>query len=134
MGLDVEHETDESVQSLLRRCIEEGRILLSSSATLLKRKEFERALLVPKGPMIKRLSLVVRRLDLLSSLAPFTRCLVCNLALAHAKDEDIKKKAPPRAAEKKGPFMSCPGCERLYWEGDHVKAMRRIISAVLEGC
>lgn len=69
-----------------------------------------------------------RRLALDWLAAPFTRCLVCNVALDRAGREGMAR-APAAAREGQGPFCRCPSCERLYWPGSHARRMR----ARLEG-
>jgi uncharacterized protein len=54
---------------------------------------------------------------------PFTRCVACNAPLEPATADDIARLAPPRLP--KTGTHRCPRCAKLYWEGSHVRRMRR---------
>jgi uncharacterized protein with PIN domain len=56
-------------------------------------------------------------------LAPFTRCLECNVPLEEADAESAKENVPAYIAERFVRFHRCPSCGRIYWEGSHYEAM-----------
>ncbi len=61
---------------------------------------------------------LLRRFDLVTRAAPFTRCLRCNDALlVVAKDQVEDSKLPPRTRDDYREFSRCPGCARIYWGG-----------------
>ncbi len=59
---------------------------------------------------------------------PFTRCVVDNTVLVAASSEHIAA-APPGVRARGGPFMACPSCARLYWQGSHHERMRARLEA-----
>lgn len=64
-----------------------------------------------------------RRLKLDWRHDPFSRCLVCNVELEPAGPERGDRLAAA-TLEGRRDISACPSCERLYWEGDHVRRMR----------
>lgn len=56
-------------------------------------------------------------------MAPFTRCLVDNMALRPAAEHE-RTAMPLRARAVGGAVNICPACGRLYWPGSHVRRMQ----------
>ena len=54
---------------------------------------------------------------------PFSRCVLCNLRLESAGDNE-RARLPPAVEQRPGLVNICPGCRRLYWEGGHVERMQ----------
>ena len=52
----------------------------------------------------------------------FSRCSVCNSLIALASDRQIRQLNLVHSVNK--PVYYCPQCQKLYWEGSHVKRMR----------
>ena len=65
---------------------------------------------------------VVRRLAVDWLHAPFSRCVVDNAVLREAAHAEVEA-APPLVRAMGGPFLACPRCGRLYWEGSHHRRM-----------
>lgn len=53
---------------------------------------------------------------------PFTRCLLCNTPLTTLQDRH-RNDIPADVMHK--PLSYCPKCDRVYWEGAHVRRMRK---------
>lgn len=72
-----------------------------------------------------RLKELTLRLDLDWCFAPFSRCKNCNTPLHPASEGEIQRFCPrvPEPGEHK--VWACATCRQLYWEGSHVKRMRR---------
>src|SRR5262249_60427425 len=71
---------------------------------------------------------VLRRFDLLGSIAPFERCIRCNQPLVHAEPAEIEARLPPRIRERHTEFRTCTSCGRIYWKGSHHTRMQQMIS------
>jgi uncharacterized protein with PIN domain len=78
----------------------------------------------------RQLEEIVRRLDLLACIAPFTRCMTCNAELADVDKSDIADRLPPGTLEYYDKFRRCPGCGNIYWPGSHHGRMRALIDAL----
>ena len=54
---------------------------------------------------------------------PFTRCLNCNTPLQPAREEQHAALPPALRSVKDVRYCSC--CDKLYWEGGHLRQMRQ---------
>jgi uncharacterized protein with PIN domain len=73
---------------------------------------------------------VLRRFDLASDLAPFSRCLRCNALLEPAEKEKIIGLLEPLTKIYYDQFRSCPGCGQVYWSGSHFEKLQKRIGAI----
>ncbi|MHC4225642.1 MAG: Mut7-C RNAse domain-containing protein [Planctomycetota bacterium] len=122
-GYDVAWEKTLEDRDLLRRCREEGRVLLTLDRGL-KGSEVR---LLPSHDPLEQLRFVRRAFDLDLLSHAFTRCPVCNLLLEETEDVDV----PERVRSCCDRFWRCPDCDRTYWEGDHVRHMRKRFEEVM---
>ena len=65
-------------------------------------------------------------------LAPFTRCLECNVPLREISIGEAAPRVPPRIARDFKEFHECPTCGRVYWKGSHYEAMVTRVGRILE--
>jgi len=59
-------------------------------------------------------------------LRPFTRCLECNTPLITA-DAEQRSRLPEGALKVSDIVLYCPHCDKLYWDGSHVRRMRHTL-------
>jgi uncharacterized protein with PIN domain len=120
-GEDVAWERAIDDRVLIRRCRDEGRVLLTLDRALAERAPDVGCLLPSHDPLVQ-LRFVAERygIDLLAHA--FTRCPVCNEPLEDAAPDSVA--VPARVRESCDRFWRCPRCGRVYWEGDHVRHMR----------
>ena len=87
-------------------------------------------LLVTRGYFVRetrpawQLVEVLRRFDLVTRAAPFSRCLRCNSRLQAEPKDRVAHLLPARTREYYGEFSQCPDCARIYWQGSHYTQMR----------
>ena len=58
------------------------------------------------------------------------RCLECNAIPEDIPKEKIKDQVWPYTYQTHEEFKICPKCSRIYWEGDHVRAMRKNLISI----
>lgn len=109
----------------------EGRVVLTRDRELLKARSITHGCYVHALRPQDQLREVVERLQLASSVKPFTLCLHCNLPLAPIQKEAIEERLSPRVAALHQRFHWCAGCDRVYWEGSHWARMREMLQWVL---
>ncbi|MCW8917693.1 MAG: Mut7-C RNAse domain-containing protein [Gammaproteobacteria bacterium] len=63
---------------------------------------------------------------------PFSRCLECNSELQMASAEAMPR-LPPGVRCEDATMFYCPRCDQLYWDGSHVKRMRRMLEHLSRG-
>jgi len=122
------HYHDAEIEAVAGR---EGRIVLSRDRELLKRRGISHGCYVHAIEPEAQLREVVERLDLVRSARPFSRCLLCNAPLRDIAKAAVLERLPARVREGQERFSACDVCGRVYWEGSHWRAMRRVLDSVL---
>ncbi|NTV94899.1 MAG: Mut7-C ubiquitin/RNAse domain-containing protein [Thiobacillus sp.] len=109
----------------------EGRIILSRDRELLKRREVSHGCYVHAIAPEEQLREIVERLDLARSARPFSLCLCCNTPLRPVAKAAVLDRLPERVRTDQERFSTCAACGRVYWEGSHWRAMRRMLDGLL---
>jgi uncharacterized protein with PIN domain len=100
------------------------------TASLLERHHLS-YLLLPRGSLKQQLFFLIHKLNLKSSLS-LDICTLCGEKLISVKKEDFRERIPPKVWERYQDFNYCPKCDKLYWEGDHIKRLRKRFRALLK--
>lgn len=105
----------------------EGRIILTRDTGIIKRRLITSgripAVLLTSEIAGEQMKQVMRSLDIGNYIAPFTRCLECNVLLEERKKEEVRDRIPPYVYKTQNNYMECPSCRRIYWKGTHWQAM-----------
>ncbi|HSV29659.1 MAG TPA: Mut7-C RNAse domain-containing protein [Candidatus Omnitrophota bacterium] len=100
----------------------EGRLLLTRDRAILDHKAAAGIALVLEADGLDGWAVELRRrMGLDWTMAPFTRCLVCNTCLTPARAEHVA--AVPEDSRGLGPVQWCVQCRKPYWRGGHVRRM-----------
>ena len=120
IGFDTLYGKNSDDEDLARVSAAEHRILLTRDRGLLKRGAVTHGYCIRESNARLQLGEVVRRFDLAGSMAPFTRCMVCNHPLRDVATEQ---------ADCTG-VRECPQCNKLFWDGSHYRRMQQMIEAL----
>ena len=128
-----EHGIDDG--DLVRRCLDQGRVLLSSDGPMFERNLIKsgrvRAVFVPRQQSkLERLDFVVRHLRL-PLRSP--RCMACGGELAEVPKHSVLAEAPPLAYRSCERFWRCGRCGKLLWRGTHWQRITRRLGEIAEG-
>ncbi|HTP51974.1 MAG TPA: Mut7-C RNAse domain-containing protein [Anaeromyxobacteraceae bacterium] len=130
LGFDALWWRDPGDEEIARVAAAEHRIVLTRDSGLLKRRVVTHGYRVREVDPRRQLAEVVRRLDLLRSAVPLSRCLCCNALLETAPKEEVASALPPRVRERHEEFRRCPVCRRVYWPGSHRQRMEQVIASL----
>lgn len=130
LGYDAACEPEIADAELVRRGIEERRLVLTRDRRLAADWWVEGVLLVESGSPLEQLREVAGAVGL-SRERLFTRCIHCNEPLVPAPAAEVEARLPPALRDRHEAFRACPACRRLYWKGGHVDRMRRAIDEAL---
>jgi uncharacterized protein with PIN domain len=133
LGYDTFYDIGVADPVLVRLAEEEERLLLTRDRHLLRELRPARWLEVRHDDPLQQLRGLVLELRLPAPEALFTRCLLCNAALAVMAPEEAEPLLPEGVRGLPGPVRRCPECGRLYWDGSHVRRMRAALERVLPG-
>lgn len=123
LGFDSWYRTDADDDELATVAVDDRRILLTRDRGLLMRRVVSHGY-CPRSddPELQALE-VIRRFDLVSRMAPLTRCVNCNGELAPVDKADVLDLLPPRTRVEFDEFARCGRCGQVYWPGSHVDAV-----------
>ncbi|MFH1457637.1 MAG: Mut7-C RNAse domain-containing protein [Candidatus Omnitrophota bacterium] len=119
LGLDASYVVESNLSSLIIQALRDNRIILTRNHRLPESRGI-RIVLLKAQTLKEQLQEVLKTLDI--SLEPalmFSRCTICNEELAAVEKEKIKDKVPEYVYKTQEDFMSCPKCNRTYWQGTH---------------
>ncbi|OBG45169.1 hypothetical protein A5672_09385 [Mycobacterium alsense] len=119
LGFDVWWSGDADDATLADVSLTQQRILLTRDRGLLKRRTITHGLFVHSQDAEQQTLEVIRRLDLAQRLAPLSRCIRCNGALAAVAKGEVIDQLEPLTREHYEKFSRCARCGRIYWAGSH---------------
>lgn len=113
----------EGDRDLIERARREGRRLVTRDRKLLEFRHADETVIHLQSNSLENCVVELSaRLPIDWQYRPFSRCLVCNRALEPASK--ARREAAPTDVRGQA-LWQCPACGRLYWEGSHVRRMRR---------
>ena len=131
LGFDTLYRNDYHDNELAELSSREGRMLLTRDRGLLKRRVVTHGYHVWETDPERQLVEVVRRFDLLRTIAPFRRCMHCNGLLEPVRKEVIPDRLLPKTRQYYDEFSVCQSCGRIYWKGSHYERMQQLIGRLL---
>jgi hypothetical protein len=131
LGLDTLYDNTFTDAEIRRRAATEGRIVLTRDRDLLKCADVTHGCYVHALKPQDQLREVVERLQLAGQSKPLSLCLHCNLPLQPIAKELVLDRLPPCVAAHQNKFRHCPGCDRVYWQGDHYRRMTELLNGLV---
>jgi hypothetical protein len=134
LGFDVAYDQNADDQQLLRIMQAEDRALLTRDRRLLMHA-IVRTGYCPRAQNSNDQTIeVIRRFDLLASIAPFTRCIRCNGSLQNVPKTDIVEKLEPLTKIYYEQFRRCTRCGQIYWSGSHFSKLQKRLEQICANC
>jgi len=124
LGFDTVYETDYDDSEIIRRSLEEKRIIITRDRRLLHTKVVAHGYCIRSTNSEEQLREVLNRFDLYSQIRPFCRCMVCNGKVRKVKKSAILHKLEPKTIKFYDEFFMCERCCRIYWKGSHHERLR----------
>lgn len=131
LGFDCTYEREIADAELVRRGIEQDRVVLTRDHALPDEWRAPGICVVRAERTFEQLDEVVRRFDLARALRPFTRCSACNERLCEADAADLTGRAPAGILATHDRLLECPGCKRVYWKGSHTRRIQGVVDRLL---
>lgn len=123
-GYDTEIASEgDTDRSLLEKAVAEKRWLITRDRKMIEyRQATERVILLHSNDMQDCATELQARLSINWFLKPFSRCLLCNTPLTSADTARLEK-IPPQSRASITQAFYCRHCDKLYWEGSHVRRL-----------
>jgi uncharacterized protein len=127
LGFDTTFFKGEDDSHMLRIALAEDRVILTRDTHILERQAVTsgkiRAILINSQIVLEQTRQIIARLNLFSTINPFTRCLEDNRMLVRPSPAEVQGKVPPYVWQTQKDYVECPACGRIYWKGTHWQAM-----------
>ena len=130
LGIDVAYDPLVEDQQLVRIATSENRALLTRDRRLLMYAIIRHGYYLRSQDPLEQTLEVLRRFDLGSALAPFTRCLRCNAPLEPAEKANVIGQLEPLTKIYYEQFRRCSGCGQVYWSGSHFEKLQKRIETI----
>lgn len=130
-GFDANYRNDIQDDELVEISSNADRILLTRDRQLLMHKTIRYGYWVRALKPENQVTEIIHRFGLKELIAPFHRCLRCNISLQPVSKEAIVHKLEPLTKRYFDDFRICPECDQIYWKGSHYERMVRLIDRVL---
>jgi uncharacterized protein with PIN domain len=134
LGLDVTYDRHAQDRQLLDIMTSDNRALLTRDRHLLMHAVVQNGYYLRSQNADEQTVEVVRRFDLFSSIAPFTRCLRCNASLQRIGKTEIVEKLEPLTKIYYEHFRRCTGCGQIYWPGSHFSKLQKRLGQIHALC
>ena len=119
LGFDAEYFPENNASSLIIQALRDERIILTRNSHLPKSKGLK-IVLLDSEKIKEQVAEVTKKLHILPDKDKlFTRCLLCNAELQGIDKEKVKGKVPEYVFKTQQHFITCPRCNRIYWQGTH---------------
>lgn len=128
LGIDVAYDHSADDRKLLEIAVTETRALLTRDRRLLMHSILEHGYYPRSQAPDNQAVEVVRRFDLASVFAPYTRCLHCNAVLKSVAKAEVFAQLEPLTQIYYDDFRRCSGCGRIYWPGSHFAKLQASIA------
>ena len=131
IGYDTLYFRDMDDRELIRRAIEDDRILLTRDRELSRRDGFG-VLLITGEDLESQLAQVLQTMDSKPGIGRSIRCPRCNRALVDVPRDAVRDMVPRYVWVTQRDFSRCPGCGKIFWKGTHWERIKRRLRRV--GC
>jgi uncharacterized protein with PIN domain len=130
LGLDVLYDRDAEDRQLLALAIAGDRALLTRDRRLLMHAVLRHGYYLRSQDPFEQTLEVLRRFELATALAPFTRCLSCNAPLQPVEKAEVFERLEPLTKIYYEQFRRCDGCRQVYWRGSHFDKLQARVEEV----
>ena len=134
LGFDVAYDSRAEDRQLLRVMERENRALLTRDRRLLMHAVVKIGYCPRSQDAYEQTIEVIRRFNLLRSLAPFTRCLRCNAPLRKVSKAEVLERLEPLTKIYYEQFRCCTGCGQIYWAGSHFSKLQKRLEKIRANC
>ena len=130
LGFDTVLDPDADDATLIRRAVDENRILISRDRLLVESAVRVRAYRVMSQDSRGQISDLVKAFAITHVSAPFSRCLECNCLLEPVTKESVLDHMPAFVSQTLDTFFICRSCNKVYWKGSHYEHMKEFIEGM----
>ncbi|MFH0827085.1 MAG: Mut7-C RNAse domain-containing protein [Candidatus Omnitrophota bacterium] len=130
LGFDTSYFTDNNPGTLMIKALRDNRTILTRNRRLPESRGIK--IIELKSETLKeQLQEILKSLNMTLDVRHlFTRCIICNEQLMPVDKEKAKERVPEYVYKTQDDFMSCPHCNRTYWQGTHWGNVQNILKEI----
>ncbi len=130
LGYDAIYFDSDNVSTLIIKSLRENRIILTRNSKLTRHKGAG-IIMLSSDFLGEQLKEVIAQLKLKPQKeAMFSRCVICNELLEELEKQKAEGKVPAYVFQTQEDFVSCPKCQRIYWQGTHWGNVQRYLEEI----
>ena len=119
LGFDTVYYNQDNLSSLIIQALRDERIILTRNQRLPQARGLK-IVLIKNEKIKKQVEEVLKTLKIvLEPEMMFSRCILCNTELVYITKDEVKDKVPEYVFNTQEDFLTCPQCNRIYWQGTH---------------
>lgn len=135
LGYDSQYFSDIDDEKLIESAIKEKRIIISKDVELINKakKLGIRSIHSTQKDEIEQFFEIIDYVNLKIQINGDTsRCPKCNSLTESVDKGIIKEKIPQGVFKSNDRFWRCKGCNKIYWEGTHIKNLQEFVGKINE--
>jgi uncharacterized protein with PIN domain len=130
LGFDSVYFNQDSVGSLIIEALRDNRIIVTRNQRLPKKSGL-RIVCLESELLKEQIKEVLKTLHIQPDKdIMFSRCIVCNAELKPIEKEEVRSRIPPYVFRTQQGFVTCPQCNRIYWQGTHWGNVQRCLGEI----
>ncbi len=119
LGFDTVYYNQDNFSSLIIQALRDERIILTRNQRLPQARGLK-IVLIKNEKIKKQVEEALKTLKIvLEPEMMFSRCILCNTELVYIIKDEVKDKVPEYVFNTQEDFLTCPKCQRIYWQGTH---------------
>lgn len=125
-GFDTLYLAHVEDSEILKMGVDQDRIILTADKEFFKRivKFGAKGVLVGGSNELEDLEHIFEKNRIRSIDSSHSRCSVCNGVLAEVNPKDVWELLPEKIVSNLKQLFKCSSCDKMYWEGSHIKRIR----------
>jgi uncharacterized protein len=130
LGFDTVYYNQDNLSSLIIQALRDERIILTRNQRLPQARGLK-IVLIKNEKIKKQVAEILQTLKIvLEPEMMFSRCILCNTELVYITKDEVKDKVPEYVFNTQEDFLTCPQCNRIYWQGTHWGNVRKTLEEV----
>jgi len=128
LGFDTLYSNQNKPNDIVKISNNDNRIVLSKDYSYNKNKNITHFYWVRSSDSREQLKDLIRKMQLVKSINPFTRCIICNDYIKEIDKNKVKDRLLPNTNKFFNKFYICRTCDKIFWKGSHYEDMVEFIN------
>ncbi len=136
LGYDTKYSSDIADNDLIESAKKGQRIIISKDSELVNKAENSKvkSIFLQKSSENDQLFEIINEMNIKKLIikGDSARCPRCNFNTIPIEKNIIQNKVPKGVLEFNNKFWKCENCNQIYWEGTHIKNLKKLIDEINE--